>query len=470
MLSRSLHPARSAPTLDPKLIYWLILIGGVLASLLIWARSPGSPLDDEVAHIVMARNAWNYPEFLLHVWGRVGNTLIYMAPSLFGLNGARLMSLVLSAATVLVTTEVAREMGLKRLYLIPLMLWFQPWFLSLSFIALTEIPFMWFMILGIYLCLRDRYGGAALMAGILPLIRHEGIALTGLWFLYLLANRQWRASLLCWLPLIAYNLIYLVVLQVPFNQTPLMLYFQPQPTTAYGSGSLFHFIPFTIVAIGPPIFLTSLRGVHVALSRPSRGGLLLLSYAAYFVLHTLIYHFGLFASGGYGIFLFPMAPCMAILAALGVDTLFARADTLRRPRGILPAARIPPLVRGLTVALVLGVALFAPSWPRSNEQAAVQAAAGWLKAHQVDKATVMASHAWFFYEYFYDDAWTTKQGWALKLDLGTLPAGTVLVWDAHYSSESGQISLGDLQKPNSPWRELARFGTDQAIIFQKSGS
>ena len=55
---------------------------------------------------------------------------------------------------------------------------------------------------------------------------------------------------------------------------------------------------------------------------------------------------------------------------------------------------------------------------------------------------------------------------------GTIPqgqygAGTVLVWDSHYSSESGQITLDDLRDRAQSWCELARFG-DQAIIFEKN--
>ena len=245
-----------------RILYWLIFIVGCLLTVYAWSQSPGTPVEDEIAHLVIARNAWHYPELILHIWGRVGNTLIYMLPSLFGLNGARFSALLMSALTVLVTTASARKMGLQRLYLIPLFLWFQPWYPSFGFTAITEIPFLLILALGMYFYLSNRMTPLALCIGWLPLIRHEGVLLAGLVFIYLLLTRHGRAALVLWLPLLLYNLTFQLAFKLPIADIPLAIYLNPQPTTAYGSGPWLAYVPYLIWETGYPIFFWALIGLY----------------------------------------------------------------------------------------------------------------------------------------------------------------------------------------------------------------
>ena len=316
--------ARHAP--EPALasrgsvLYVLTFGMGLIWTVGLWLRSPGVPVQDEIAHVLIARWAWRYPSLLLSVWGRPVNTLVYFVPALGWLPGARLCSIGLSCATVLLATAIASRLGLRRLFLLPLLLWFQPWFGDLSYTAITEVPFMLCLTLACWLALNERLGWAALCFGLLPLIRHEGVALTGLWCGYLVLRRAWRPLLVAFGPLLFYNGLFFAL----YRQWPFAIYLQPRPTTLYGSGGWLYFGAPLLDAVSLPVAGLALLGCIVL----RRRALVLLGYVVYVALQMIIYRFGLYASGGYALFLLPFAPGVAVAASIGLDWLAERLPTL----------------------------------------------------------------------------------------------------------------------------------------------
>ena len=446
------------------ILYWLIFIAGCALAVYAWSQSAGTPVEDEIAHQVIARNAWHFPELILHTWGRVGNTLVYMIPALFGLNGARFGALLMSGLTVLITTASARKMGIQRLYLIPLFLWFQPWYPSFGFTAITEIPFLLLLALGLYFFLNDRFALMALCIGWLPLIRHEGILLAGLVFVYLLLTGHKRAALIPFVPLLIYNGVFQATFRLPLVELPLALYFNSQPTTAYGSGPWLYYLPYLIWETGYPIFFWGLIGVAKVVRRRVRGWEYLLLYLSYLLIHAVIYHYGLFASGGYGFFIFPIAPALALLAAFGSESVlgllsrsFARASREQRRwlEGVAAAVIVVP---------VLIVAQYLTTWHLNDVESAVQQAVVWAREREIAPMDVIAPHIWFTYEYLYDYPWRPGEIWSICRDLDAAKVGTILVWDSHYSSECGYSPT--VLRPG--WQIVARYGQDQVIVMRKS--
>ena len=309
----------------------MVFVAGLAWTVSLWLRSPGTSFQDEIGHFLIARYAWNYPVLVLDVWGRFVNTLLYMLPSLFGLNGARLASVLMSCATVLLTTRVSYLLGVRHLFLVPLFLWFQWWGADLMYTASTTVPFTLFLVLAIHEWIAGRFETASIAMGLLPLIRHEGIALLGIWCLYLVAQRRWQAVLVGGIPTALYNAVYFVALHPSLQELPLFIYFKPHPPSPvhYGSGTWFHYVLPTMHGVGSAIGLWAAIGV-VPAWRLRRPILYLTPYAIYFIVHTIIYHYGSFDSGGYYLFISPTAPAFAILAALGADSL------LKPALGVLP--------------------------------------------------------------------------------------------------------------------------------------
>lgn len=449
-------------------LYWAVFIAGLALMVSVWARSSGTPVDDEVTHVIAARAVWNFPPLVLDIWMRVANTVIWAVPSLFGLTGMRLFTVILSVATVLLTTDTAQRLGVRWLFLIPLMLFFQTWYIMLGFPASKSVPFMFYMVLGTFFWVRDRYGMASLAFGLLPLSRHEGILLAGLWFVYMLYRREWRAALLVWLPTALYNLIFLVWLQpASLDGLPFAIYLRPQGSTGgyYGSsGSFFYFVPQVIAAVGIPISVFALCGMP-AMLRNGAKALILVPPAVYFLIHTLIYLFGLFDSGGYLMFLLAMAPAFAILAALGVQSLYGLITRFVTARQISAAGRAAFMLAVAGIVVFVGVSTPTPYIRNDFEQNA-EKVADWLHKNNIAPVRVYSTYVWVSMLFDYSLIDRPEKKYVDEKVARNLKPGEVLIWDAKYGVEQ-KVPLEIFDSPE--WRKLAEFGADRTriIVFER---
>ena len=238
-----------------RVLYWLIFLAGLAWLVVLGANSPGTPVQDEIGHFLLAKSAWQYPVLILNLWGRSANTMFYMLPALGGLGAARLFSIGIATVIVWLATQLARQVNVQSLFLIPLLLWFQPWYADLSYAVITEIPFSFLLIAGIYFAAKNRLLFASVLFGLLPLVRHEGIVLTGLWLLFLVYKRRvWLGFILASTPILLFNLIYYSI----FQHWPFEIYLSPTPTDWYGAGGWLHFIDPLVSDVGVPILVLSI--------------------------------------------------------------------------------------------------------------------------------------------------------------------------------------------------------------------
>ena len=110
-----------------RFLYLAIFAVGFCWTLYIGLASAGVPVHDELAHYFISRDAWQQPELLLSMWGRPVRNIVYWLPAIGGLKAARVFSVILTGLTIGIATEIGRLIGVQRLYLIPLFIWFQPW-------------------------------------------------------------------------------------------------------------------------------------------------------------------------------------------------------------------------------------------------------------------------------------------------------------------------------------------------------
>ena len=436
----------------------LIFVAGLAYMLWLFFNSPGTHTHDEIGHYLISRDAWIAPELIFNTWGRTVHTLLYMIPAAFGLIETRLLSVILSGITALITLDVARKLTLPYWYLTPLLLLFQPWFAELSFLTITQVPFSLLMIGTVWLGLKDRLIAASIAAGLLPMVRHEGIALLGLWCLYLAYHKQWRALLAALIPYVLYNLS-----SYWFTGTlPLTLFFDSTPNEIYGSGAIYHYLirlPHP-EAVGIPLSILAFIGLKQIIGKST---LLCIAcwYGSYFLLHTVIYYFGLFASGGYKFFLLPMAPAFACLAALGlkeVDLL------LRRFRCITPVSFYGPVVKiGLLITCVGWTLYFTSPHPLSESDIAVKNATKWIEAHKKPGEPVFSNHVYYYH--FLPANIDANMLWEEIPRLSNQPAGTTIMWDSIYSPMWG-LQLDKLEN-NSSWKKIKTYGQNAVILFEK---
>lgn len=444
----------------PTLLYWGFFVLGLGWMLYIWSQSTGTPADDELTHVLVARSDWHYPFLILDIWMRVANSLIFMVPSLLGLNGVRLSAVIMTVLTLLLTTLIGRRMGIKWLFLIPLLFWFQPWVSDLGYTGIKSIPFMFLLTLGIYMWLSDHPLWAAFLVGTLPLSRHEGIALTGVWFLYMLYRRKWGAAILCWLPVALYNVVYWLQYQASFQDLPIAIYFRPQSSGYYGSGPWYHFFPPVVVGVGIPVLLWSVFGLPSL--RHLRGkAIWMVLPVTYFVVHTVIYLFGLYESGGYGMFLIPIAPGFALLASLGVENLIRWLPAVPALKKAVPVATAIALMLAVIPPIYTTTLTTTPRLMNEAEHTA-QEAVNWMKSYGAPDEIIYATYPWF--NLLYGLILTPDKKYITNQIMEDKPIGTIFLWDLKYSDVNGVTREFLAQRG---WKEITRFNGETIIVYKR---
>ena len=451
-------------------------------------------IDDELSHYLFSRAVWDEPKELLQIWTRPGRNLIQFVPSYFGLTATRLWTLGLSAIAVWITGKEAQRRGLGTIWLLPLLVWFQWWFPELSYPVLTVVPLIVVWIAAIALAARGQLVLASIAFGMLGLIRHEAVVLTAMWGLWVLFDEDGagrhlverrvreaagalpRAALLgAWtlLPMIAVNAAaYRMSVELPIT-----VFFESDSNDFYGSGPLWLFTSHLVVGAGVPIIALFAIGLTRWSWRGAWSDLLYATYPAYFVLHSLVYWQGLFASGGYYAFIMPMAPWIGLVALSGVQVV-------RRRFGDAPVWALIPLIVWGGLAMprlqsdppgedIDGIPSVAgeADWSvvaRPLEEgpfgSALRQGADWVLDHG-EGADWTAHHVAVDYFLRDEDVGPRVEPWHRDSTPEGLPPGTVLVWDAKYSEEFHGFSLNRLAA--SGWAEVTSFGDDSVRIFVK---
>jgi hypothetical protein len=284
------------------------------------------------------------------------------ADALGGLRGCRVLSALLTGLTALLAYGIAREItrddpvGGRLVWLAPALVWLQPLVLTLAQTTLTETPAALYVALAVWLALRRRTVAAAAVVSLLFVTRIETVVFAPLLALGLLRTpspiRGWIA--LAWAP--TAWILAVILLRVSPEASPFVL-LERSYVDAYGTGPWHHFAVRWLIAAGVGVLALAAAGtVHAG----KRAWLPAGAALAYFLLHTVLFRFGLFASGGYERFLVPVAGLLGALGAVGAGALF-----FGRGRGapvaalvVLAAAPlallehdVPPVVRGVAVVL-----------------------------------------------------------------------------------------------------------------------
>jgi len=460
------------PTASPKpsmskyewTAYWVIFIAGFGFALWISLASSGYSLDDEITHYLRSHQAWTHPERLLDNWTRPGRNFIHFFFAWMPLEAVRVATLLMACGVGWIATKLAASYNLKHLWLLPLFIWFEPWYLSLSGAVLTQTPFALFAILGIYWLTRGHDFASGFCWGYLSLIRHEGFAFSLMFFVWFAVHGRWKGILGVIAPIAIYNLISAIAI----GAVPLAIFFEPKPTVIYGSGSLFHFVLPTLWFAGPMIVLLSLLGLP-RLVRDWKFTWPLVIYPLYWLMHTIIFWRGMFASGGYFEFLMPMAPGFGIAALYGVQ--FLRTMAQDQPAiwrsacaGILLAVLLPPIVT-------------TRPFVRDTMKSDLDTAMRWVAENRSSAPIVLCANIYVEYK---NELWRQPGYDTLHYtDPREQAMGTIIVWDYKYADVTFFLK-DELEPAGSGWTRLTSFGKQAAlaknpgeetvVIYERTGS
>ncbi len=477
-----------------KSVFWGGLVVGLAWTLFRLFSNEGCILDDEFTHYLISRSVWENPQRLLDSWARPGRNFIHIWAASFGLTAARIYTLGLAMVGFWITYRIGKRLNLKSLWALPVLYLFQAWFPELSYPVLTQTPFLLIWILGTWLGMRGNWHLAGVCFGYLSLIRHEGILLTAIWGLWVtcqpgglvhsLLHKKGTSALVSGLrrdalygvstvsAIVVYNLVSKLWVG---GKAPFELYFESKPTEIYGDGPIWHYVPLLLGGLGLFSFLLSFVGAWAMRKEWRQWSLLLATYPTYFIMHSLIYWQGAFASGGYYHFLMPMLPFFALLGVKAIDFLGGISAKRRVQRVAILSILILIVYQGFRMdqrqmSSIDWVGLDHDKQPigfqfmsdsrnfgviagpikMDRRQATVGVASDWVNETYPDRI-VFASH---IVHPIKRDLLQTKE----RLDLDwsgpeNWPVGTLFIWDEHYSEFHGGMEWESLEKrPN--WRMI----------------
>lgn len=292
---------------------------------------------DDVTHFLYAKWAWHWPRYLLDDWGRPGFTVAYCIPAAFSWTACRLFSSLLTALAAWFAYLTARRIGLSRTWLVIPLCYAQPLLFMLSQTTLTETPLAFYLAFATWLAVSRRWTWSSIVLSAAFVTRHEAIIFLPVWLWFAWRDRaRWFALLpLLWAPLIVNGMAALLGMS-----SLLLRLLNPTPTQQYGHGGWLTYFLKSLHAFGPAVAVLALIGLRGFLNSAA-AKLVAAIVVIYFLAETIVFRFGLFASGGYSRFLVAIGPLVAILAVNGLNRLLNRDPaTWRRATAGAAAAMV----------------------------------------------------------------------------------------------------------------------------------
>ncbi len=418
------------------------------------------PLDDEIGHLLVSRDGWHSPRLIFNTWGRTVNTLAYMPIAAAPLWAARLWAAGMTVAASFFAWDFARRAGLRTAWTVPWFMAAQPAVLEGSWQALTLQPLMLAGMALLWTGSAGYWKTAAMLAGCLPLIRHETIVLTGLFGLICLWRRKIYTGALAAVPiLLNFGAAWLF-----FGDNPLSIFFSPKPTEVYGSGDWTSLARPFINGTGSVLLIMAVIGG--AAVRNSALTALAVFTSVYFSIHAILFRFGLYATGGYAILLLALAPGIALLGSFGFDwfidvgivkiiTLYAKLSDFRKPLKILIGALI------LSAVGAWAFTFHSIGWADEQNDAIDQGMA-WLKSSPYSKLPAEAAHVRFYY-FMPRPIPVNPWLWMNSRPLESLPADTIVFRDAKYGDMFGFPK----EKLETPMFERLWASSDERVIIYR---
>jgi len=286
---------------------------------------------DSVVHYFFARYAFQNPMLYFDHWAKPVFTLLASPFAQFGFSGMKLFNGLAGLLSAWLAYCIARKLDLKFAWLAIVFVFFAPAYFVKLFSGYTEPLFGLMLIASVYLVLIQRPVLAAILMSFLPFVRSEGLIIIMIFALYFLIRKNYKAIALLLSGHIVYSFAGLlagknflwIFTEIPYKAI-----------SSYGKGDFSHYPAQLLLTIGVPLFILSVVGIiilllnlfapkirTVAANKPEVQLLVLGSFIAYFLFHTISWGFGLFGSMGMSRVLTTMVPLLAVISLIGFNFL-----------------------------------------------------------------------------------------------------------------------------------------------------
>jgi len=501
----------------------LILCAGLSALIVYYMINSPRPYDDDnIGRYFMAQASWVKPEFFINSWGRPMAILFFVLPAQLGYWFCASATAFLTLGTMFFTYKAAQHVDKELSWMAIPLLVLQPIFLVTSYSLCSEPLAAFFFSWGISCYYEKKWIQAAVLLSLVPLGRTELTLLLPFFAAVYLKEKKYYQMLFLGLGLVLYQLAGMVM-------TGDALFLLTTAKSAghglYPNGPFDHYFKRFIFIVGPSIFALLVIGLLQDLRR-KRYTILNTCLVFIFCTHVYFYWKGNVASIGFLRHFVAVAPLIALWAMEGLRDWLDPKDEEKKwiLIGLALAAVITLvfysfdligdyflsdnkdyfkflLVLGMLLLFVLRqyVNLSGLFWGRLMLGFVVLSAALYIfikekplqlaPEHQTVKTfhsyyvsqfkdknpTLMVTHPWFqFFDDFNYYIRSDEKNYPKmrKENLDSLPVGSLIAWDSHYSWRlESNVQQDDLTK-DSRFKLLQQFVSPDRkfgiLLFEKS--
>lgn len=331
-------------------LFFLLALQALICFFTILFFNGTADSGDSLVHYLFARYAPFHSELYFDHWAKPVFVLLASPFAQMGFTGMKIFNSIVSIATIFFTYKTAEFLKVRNPIVVVLIMMFSPLNYIFTFSGLTEPLFALFTIVGIYFCLKGNYFSASLVISFLPYVRSEGLIIIGVFVLYFLWIKMWKAMPL----LVGGSVVYSIAGYFVYHDFLWVFTKIPYATlnSVYGSGPITHFVEQLINVLGVPIYFLFWTGFFVLIfnwykkrSNPEEVVLLLFAFASFFIAHSLFWYLGIFNSFGLKRVLLGVMPVMGIIALMGFNVI---------TEDLLKSKKVPKLIlRNLVIIYML---------------------------------------------------------------------------------------------------------------------
>jgi hypothetical protein len=419
---------------------------------------------DNISHYLISHYAFKYPHLFLYSWGRPLYTILSAPFAQFGLQGVKLLNILLGISTAWLAYRTAMMLKIKPAFLSVVFVCFTPLYFMMMPTALTEILFSFVLVLSVFLFIRGNYIASALVVSFLPFARTEGFIILPVFLFALWRAKQYKA-----IPWLATGVIFFSILGSWYYKDLFWVFTQfPYPVTYHHpiynkGGSLWHFLQTRDSTLGLPLEILFLAGT-IGIGRDFFSGdqnlrhrmhllaaLVLGPFLLYLAFHSFLFWKAMGGSLGLERVLAAVMPFAALVALKGYATLEEVAGQNRT-------------IRSIFMLLVIAFVVIIPfrwnviPFPLSPEEKIIKEATEWIKTSTYSNRLVYYTDNNVPYYLGIDPYRKSPAACYLFGDekyLDTIPPGSLLVWDAHFGANESKVPLDSLL--GNPHQQLIKY-------------
>jgi len=435
-------PTEANKQLFSRVDKYLPFMAGTIYLILILLSKGTTDSGDGVMHYLISKSAIHHHYLFYDHWGKPFFTLCSTAFSQFGYKGICFFNGLCIVFSAFLTQKICAHLFNFNSAVPFILTLFTPVLFSTGFTGLTEPLFSLVLSAGVYLLIRNKIIAGCILLSFLPFVRTEGFMLLPVFYIFLLAQKEWLKGFWLSFGTIFYSLAGSTVFGTIFWVIKLNPY--KGAKELYGSGPLFHFVSNTEKIFGIAFAMLFIAGLITLLTRKkkietttNKRALIILvlgSFATYYIAHSIFWWKGIVGSLGLFRVMAGVTPMAAVISSFGV-------------LGIL-SLNINGIVKKSLLAFIIGwhvyqpIKLMKPPIRPDEHHIIMQNIGKFVEENNLSQRRFCYGYPLLSVvlnkDHFNIQEYIDLQGLEKTDPVSTLNVGDIVIWDSHFGKESNR--------------------------------